>query len=98
MPFLESVQFQPSFGELGVCAKLLSVLGAWCLNLVNTTAETGLLCVFMDKRHCNCISSRQANELFNHLHMDMLSSLDGGAVVVVSAGVLTVPYSAPLHI
>lgn len=53
-------------------AKLLSVLGAWCLNLVNTTAETTLLCLFMDKRHCNCISSRLANELFNHLHMDVL--------------------------
>lgn len=70
--FLESIQFQPSIGELEGCAKLLSVLGAWCLNLVNTTAETTLLCVFMDKRHCNCISSRPANELFNHLHMDVL--------------------------
>lgn len=30
--------------------------------------------------------------------MDVLESLDGGAVVVVSGGVLTAPYSAPLHI
>lgn len=72
IPFLESIQFDPAFGELGVCAKLSSAWGPWCFNLSNTTAETTLLCVFMDKRHCNCISSRPANELFNHLHMDVL--------------------------
>lgn len=72
IPFLESIQFDPTFGELGVCAKLSSAWGPWCFNLSNTAAETTLLCVFMDKRHCNCISSRPANELFNHLHMDVL--------------------------
>lgn len=72
IPFLESVQFHPSYGELEACAKLSSFMGPWYFNLVNTAAETTLLCVFMDKRHCNCISSRPANELFNHLHMDVL--------------------------
>lgn len=58
IPFLERSRFHPSFREAEPRAKLSSVPGPRCISLVKTAAETTLLCVFMDKRHCNCISSR----------------------------------------
>lgn len=65
--------FSHHSSERGLC----QVSGVRCLDLVNATAETTLLCAFMDKRHCDCISSRPTNEAFNHLHMDEPYRLDG---------------------
>lgn len=70
IPFLESTLLSGIIWWTSTLSQI--VVSLWRLDASTwliLQQKTTPLCVFMDKRHCNCISSRPANELFNHLHM-----------------------------